>query len=270
MAFSESAGGMIKHSLGKNGNYAFTVMPDDLGVGPLKKYDIDKRIDFFSGFCRESEYMEYAKTTKSLLKKFRDDISGEYEKKVLWFSRRSVQEYCGFLRFISEQDNSPQTYVIDLTDGVNSVDSGGICGSTPYKMVPAHTGELNQEQIVKAFEQVKCLKEAEKDYYTSVWKRLKKENANIRKLWRSQIYSAPDCIYDRTIIKKTKKLSREGKRWVPVTRIVGDVLGSINDECNQAGYALIFGRLIYLCDSGVLKDKGKRKSMRTLKVKNVK
>ena len=195
IGFSEPAAWMVRHALGANEKYFFTVLSDDLGTGPVNPFNIDDRTEYFSRIYRhDKEYMEYVREKKSLLEKFRNDVSA-CDKKILWLSRRSVCEYCGFLQFLSEQEDLRDIEVVDLTDGTEN-DIGGNCGGAPYRMIPLSVSEFTPEIIIEAAEKARCLDTKETEYYLSVWKRLGEENANLRKLWRGQLYSAPDDEYD--------------------------------------------------------------------------
>lgn len=253
---------MVRHALGDNEKYSFTVLSDDLGTGPVNPFNIDERTDYFSRLYRhDKEYMEYVREKKSLLERFRSDVLA-CDKKILWLSKRSVCEYCGFLQFLSEQDDLRDIEIVDLTEGTEN-ETAGTCGGAPYRMIQLSISEFSPETIIEAVKTARSPSTEETEYYLAVWKRLVEENANLRKLWRGQVYSAPDDEYDEII------LSRISDIRVSAARIVGEVLGKLNDEYDQVGYAYIYSRLIHLIDSGIIEEEGSRDSMEFLEVKRV-
>ncbi|WAI00529.1 DUF3658 domain-containing protein [Methanogenium organophilum] len=259
ITFSESGRGTVRHAL-KDTDCTVISLPDDLGIGPIFPYDSDTRIDFFRGLCPEDEFVKYAGEMKTLSETFWQSVSEAYEKRVVWFSRRSVMEYAGFLEFLSRQDDLSRIEIVDLTDGI-SVDDVDIYGGKPYRIVTDAIGAMRPEWIVAAVSTARLLREDEVAYYRAVWERLQEENACLRTLWRGQLYSAEEDIYDAFICNHVTDV------WAPAARVVGEVLGQLSDEYHQTGDIYIYSRLLHLADMGKVTCRGDHKAMRLLEVK---
>ena len=228
--------------------------------GPIQLYDIKERIEYFTGLCPKGEFSGYADEMKRLSETFRESAAEPYEKKVVWFSRRSVMEYAGFLEFLSRQHDLSRIEVVDLTDGIpNETDEG--YGGKPYRIVVDSVGGMTPAMVCAAQSTARPLREDEVDYYRSVWQRLQKENANLRTLWRGQLYSADEDLYDDVICGFVSG------EWTSAARVVGEALEKLSDEYHQTGDLYIFSRLRHLADTGKVRCRGNRKAIRYLEVK---
>lgn len=259
ITFSDSGRGTVRNAL-KETDCTVISLPDDLGVGPIQFYNIQKRIDFFNELCPEGEFAGYADEMRALSEQFWESVSEPYEKKVVWFSRRSVMEYAGFLQFLSRQHDLSRIEVVDLTDGIPGIDAE-MYGGKPYRIVTDATGAMQPEWIVSALSTARPLRDDEAAYYCAVWARLQDENANLRTLWRGQLYSAEDDFYDDLICSLVPDV------WIYGARVVGEALGRLSDEYHQTGDNFIYSRLLHLVDTGRVRCRGNRKAMRFLEVK---
>lgn len=260
ITFSDSARKTVWHALKETDESTVISLPDDLGIGPIGSYDTEKRIDFFSGMCPEGEFAKYADEMRTLSDTFRKSAYVPYEKKVVWFSRRSVMEYAGFLEFLSLQDDMSRIEVVDLTDGING-DDGGMYGGKPYRIVTDAVGSMSPDMICAARSTSRRLRDDETAYYCAVWARLREENANLRTLWRGQLYSVEEDFYDNFI------LGIVPEEWISAAEVVGETLGQLSDEYHQTGDLYIYSRLRHLADTGKVSCRGDNTSMRSLEVK---
>lgn len=259
ITFSDSGRGTVRHAL-KDTDCSVISLPDDLGIGPIQSYNIEARIDFYTDLCPKGKFAGYADEMRTLSDTFWKSASEPYDTKVVWFSRRSVMEYAGFMEFLSQQDDLSRIEVVDLTDGITG-DDGGIYGGEPYKIVTDAVGAMRPEMIVAAFGTARPLSDDEGAYYSAVWARLQEENANLRSLWRGQLYSVEDDFYDDFICGLVPD------EWIPAARVVGDTLGQLSDEYHQIGDNYIFSRVRHLAGTGAILCRGDQTSMRSLEVK---
>ncbi len=260
ITFSDSGRGTVWHALKETEESTIISFPDDLGIGPIRSYDIEKRINFYTEMCPKGKFAEYADEMRTLSDTFRESVSVPYEKKVVWFSRRSVMEYAGFLEFLSRQDDLSRIEVVDLTDGITGEDEG-IYGGKPYKIVTDATGAMRPEWIVAARSTSRPLREDEVAYYRAVWARLQEENVNLRTLWRGQLYSVEEDFYDDFIFDLVPD------EWTSAVWVVGETLGQLSDEYHQIGDNYIYSRVRHLADMGDISFRGDQISMRSLEVK---
>lgn len=259
ITFSDSGRGAVRDAL-QGTDCTVISLPDDLGIGPIHPYESDSRIEFFRDLCPEDEFAGYADEMKKLSEAFWQSASGSYEKTVVWFSRRSVMEYTGFLEFLSRQDDVSNIEVVDLTDGVPG-DGAEMYGGKPYRIVTDATGAMRPEWIATALTTSRPLREDEVLYYRAMWARLQEENANLRTLWRGQLYSVEESLYDEPIHRLVPDV------WRPAARVIGETLGYLSDEYHQTGDLYLYSRLLHLVDMGVVICRGDRKAMRLLEVK---
>ena len=260
ITFSDSGRGTVWHSLKETEELTVISLPDDLGIGPIQSYTIETRIDFYTGMCPKGTFDGYADEMRALSDTFWESVSEPYEKKVVWFSRRSVMEYAGFLEFLSRQDDLSRIEVVDLTDGITG-DDGGIYGGKPYRIVTDAVGSMSPEMVVAARRTSRPLRDDEGAYYRAVWARLQEENANLRTLWRGQLYSVEDDFYDDFIFGLVPD------DWIPAAQVVGETLGQLSDEYHQIGDNYIYSRVRHLADTGTVSWRGDQASMRSLEVK---
>ena len=198
---------------------------------------------------------------RTLSETFRESVSVPYEKRVVWFSRRSVMEYTGFLEFLSHQDDLSRIEVVDQTDGITG-DDAEMYGGKPYKIVTDATGAMSPEMIVAARSTSRPLREDEVAYYRCcMGEALQEEDTNLRTLWRGQLYSVEEDFYDDFIFGLVPD------EWTSAARVVGETLGQLSDEYHQIGDNYIYSRLRHLADTGDISFRGDRMSMRSLEVK---
>ena len=259
ITFSDSGRGAVRHAL-QGTDCTVISLPDDLGLGPIHPYCSETRIDYFRNLCPEDEFVGYADDMKSLSETFWRSVSEQYEKRVVWFSRRSVMEYTGFLEFLSRQNDLSGIEVVDLTDGVPG-DGAEMYGGEPYRIVTDAIGAMRPEWIAAAYRTSRPLQDDEVAYYSAIWARLQEENTNLRTLWRGQLYSVEESLYDGPIFSLVPDF------WRPAARVVGEALGTLSDEYHQTGDLFIYSRLLHLVDMGIVECRGDRKAMRFLEVR---
>lgn len=259
ITFSDSGRGAVRHAL-QGTDCTVISLPDDLGVGPIHPYDSETRIEYFRNLCPDDEFTGYADDMKTLSEAFWQSVSGPYEKRVVWFSRRSVMEYTGFLDFLSRQDDLSKIEVVDLTDGIPG-DGAEMYGGKPYRIVTDAIGAMRPEWLAAAYKNSRLLRDDEVAYYRAIWARLQEENANLRTLWRGQLYSVEESLYDEPLHNLVPDV------WRPAARVVGEALGHLSDEYHQVGDLYLYSRLLHLVDMGSVVCRGDRKAMRLLEVK---
>ncbi len=175
--------------------------------------------------------------------------------KVLWTSRRSAMEYCGFLECLWRLKDTPCS-VVDLTnvkvryprrDGTLSPPKLAVSLAT----VPA---EIFQEQgLLNLHEEITPDVRA---HYHNLWNRLRKENAPFRVVGATGIASAPINYFDDFLV------SCVSSDWQKSARVVGEALGRETDtEYWQVGDLVLFSRLQVLAKEGKIESRGDMANM---------
>ncbi|WOF17004.1 hypothetical protein F1737_10100 [Methanoplanus sp. FWC-SCC4] len=265
VSFSPSANGSLRFAFRDIPDYLFDSLNDDMSLGPINPYDVDKRMDFFLSILPEEESGKYIEVVKGETEKFWSESEKCCDKRILWFSRRSSSEYSGFLEYLSRADDLFDVEVVDLTEGIASEGLNDRYGRTisPYRYVPNSIAELRPEWLRGAVKLSRKLSERETEYYFSVWDKLKNENSSLRIISRGQLYSACDFVYDDFILKIVPPV------WINAARVVGEALGLLSEEYANCGDTFIYSRLLFLLDSGIIEAKGDRKAMRSLNIRRI-
>ena len=112
--FSESAGGSLRYALRDRSEEFVLVLPDDLSFGPISPYDPEARKAYFkslyAGIEDEVGYMTQSPEAEKFWNRVKDfwkQVSETEAEKIVWFTRRSVFEYTGFLELLSREKILP-------------------------------------------------------------------------------------------------------------------------------------------------------------------
>ncbi|KKH94692.1 hypothetical protein EO95_18585 [Methanosarcina sp. 1.H.T.1A.1] len=264
--FTESAGGSLKFALRGNPGETVLALPDDLSLGPISPYDLEYRTKYFESLFAEMEdeaaYMTQSPEAEMFWNRVKDfwkQVSETEAEKIVWFTRRSVIEYTGFLELLSREKNPSELLVVDLTEGLDVVHENGIT----ERIVPISLGELRPEWLLSRKNKARRLTKEELAYYLRRWEELKKDNMPLRTLWRGQLYSESPDIFDEKILESVPET------WASAARVVGEMLGKLSEEYHLAGDMFLYSRLLELAKAGLVETEGERRAMRFLKVRKI-
>lgn len=255
----------MKFALRGNPEETVHTLPDDLSLGPISPYDLEKRKKYFESLFVEMEdevayrIPEENEELWGEVGAFWGQVSETKADKIVWFTRRSVIEYTGFLELLSREKNPSELLVVDLTEGLDVVHENGIT----ERIVPISLGELQPEWLLSGKNKARRLTEEELAYYLGRWEELKKDNMPLRTLWRGQLYSESPDIFDEKILESVPET------WTSAARVVGEMLGKLSEEYHLAGDMFLYSRLLEQAKAGLVETEGERRAMRFLKVRKI-
>ncbi len=266
ITFTESVGGSLRQALRNKTDEIVLALPDDLSLGPISPYDPKLRKEYFEYLFAEIEDEEDYRTLPEENEEFWGEVGAFWKQvseteaeKIVWFTRRSVFEYTGFLELLSREKNPSELLVVDLTEGLDVVHENG----KTERIVPISLGELRPEWLLSGKNKARRLTEEELAYYLGRWEELKKDNLPLRTLWRGQLYAENPDLYDKLILESVPET------WTSAVRVVGEMLGKLSEEYNLAGDMFLYSRLLELAKAGLVETEGERRTMRSLKVRKI-
>jgi hypothetical protein len=171
-----------------------------------------------------------------------DDSRFPGHRKVAWFSRRSAEEYAGFLDWLWHRGDIPLD-VIDLSEVI-------VTPSPPQEpFLAASMALLHEEHIRnnKLWDLAKPLPMEERLRYRETWKRLISENAPLRVLESGKLVSAEASYFDSRLMDLVTD------DWQVFSRIIGTAMAhELDDEVINTGFEWLQHRLMALIELGHL------------------
>jgi hypothetical protein len=213
IVFGESAGGMLRLALRQaDRDDEVLSFNDDLSFGPINPpvpitraawaraelYFSDNALSVLSG---AEEFWHTARSA---------------QKRVVWFSRRTACEFCGFLEFVSQMGT--QSYeVVDLT-GVeipHRTHDGRSANHVIFRLAELSPDEVRENAL---WDRAVPLSPEERRQSERSWQRLRRENAPFRVVEGDAVISASIEVYDDML------LSCLTTDWCRTARIIGDAM----------------------------------------------
>jgi len=244
--FSPSAAGQLRTAFKKLGRSDRVIaLFDDLSFGPIDPPDSNLRATWVD---EELGWTDWARVGLED-QPFWSTALSDYPRRIVWVSRRSANEFSGFLELIWRLGDLPCD-VVDLTDRGYASSRLGIIGE------PIRTfGQVTAEEIIENdfIANLQNLSEEARRAYHDLWRGLRQENAALRIIGPDgQLRSAPITFFDDQLVS----CMRLGQ-WMPAARVVGEVLGSFIDTgLYQVGDLVLAGRLATLADEGRIEAMG--------------
>jgi hypothetical protein len=247
--FTTSGASSLRHGLElANRSEDVIGFQDDWSQGPIDSDDLDTRL------CAVEETLDI-----EIHAEWRQEIAAFWQTaldatrpRVVWFSRWSTMEYCGFLEWLRRNGDAPFS-LVDLSDAaLPDARTPGIL--YPIQCATLVTGERFAEHALwdRAVEpQPQAVAQ-----WTALWNRLRAENAPLRVLTPEGLVSAPIDHFDRDILACAEE------NWMRALRVVGEALyrtafeGFRERGTFQCSDFLLFARLRHLAEVGALEGQG--------------
>jgi len=258
IVFGESAGGTLRLALRQaSRDDEVLSFNDDLSFGPIDPPTPIAR----AAWTRSELYFPYAATAAlaDSLDRFWQKARSA-QKRVVWFSRRTGLEYCGFLELVSQLGRRSYK-VVDLTDVQILYSTHG--GRRVNRAILS-LAELSPDLVCAnaLWDRAVPLSAVERRRYRRSWRRLRRENAPFRVIKGDIVISASAEIYDDML------LSCLTADWRGAAHIIGGAIGrSIDDPGLQAGDLVLFGRLRKLIDAGKIEARSDLSTLRSCEVR---
>ena len=245
VVFNASAGGGLRDALRQAGrNDRVVNLFDSLSFGPINPPDPELRQRWVEKELGYTNWEEVVGEATS----FWIEACSARDRRVAWLSRRTTQEYAGFLEWLWRVGEEP-IEVVDLTDVVVMADNKG-----PTKPRAAISlAMLNPQQIIDndLFARAEILTPALRTQYHKLWERLRAENAAMRVLTEDGFVSTPISFFDPLL------LSHLTQEWQKAAMVIGNALTDFWDtNLLQTGDLVLAARLRALASAGVVESQG--------------
>ena len=217
--FNTSAAADLRKALKESGRSDRVVsLLDSLSFGPINPPDAKLRARWVEEKLGYSDWEEV--THEAAL--FWTQGTAPTDRKIVWISRRTTQEFSGFLEWLSRMGDKPFE-LIDLTD-VTVI--GRDRDNKPTKprlaislaMLPAH--QILENDLVGRAEPITP---ALRRRYQELWVRLRAENAPFRVLADDSLVSAPLTHFDQLL------LSHAEPQWRKAAMVIASALSEFWD-----------------------------------------
>ena len=221
--------------------------PDNLSFGPIDPPDSAVRAAWDEA---ELGYTGWEEITPGIQQFWAAALDVD-ARCVAWTSRRSAQDYAGFLEFVWRLDDRPCD-VVDLTETVVARPDKDGQASPPHlalslALLPAY-------QIIenKLFDLARPLTTGDRAAYRAMWQKLRSENAALRIISADlALTSAPISYFD------VELLSHVTERWQKVAMVVGKTMMKVwDDPILNVSDLVLASRIRALAAAGRLEAKG--------------
>ena len=243
VVFNPSAAASLREALRRASREEHVVsLFDCLSFGPINPPDAGLRIKWVE---KELGYTGWEEVGAKELPFWFESLSVG-SRKVAWLSRRSTQEYAGFLEWLWRLGEEP-IEVVDLTDVV-------VAGSkdAPTKQRLAISLALLSPEVVlenHLLDRAEILSSALRARYVELWSGLKAENGPLRILSEGELVSAPLSFFDPLL------LSFATPKWQKTAMLVGEAL-AYDLSTLQTGDLVLCARARALAKAGRLEFRG--------------
>jgi hypothetical protein len=245
IVFNSSAAAGLRDALRQAGRDERVVsLSDNLSFGPINPPDPESRRKWVE---KELGYTGWEEITGEAASFWSEALSAG-TRKVAWLSRRSTQEYAGFLEWLWRLDEEP-IEVVDLTDVmVVGSSNGPIEPRLAISLGILPPNQILENGLLNRTEKLTSLLRAQ---YRELWERLRVENAPLRVLSEGGFVSAPLSFFDPLL------LSCATPEWQKAAKVVGEALSDFwSTSVLQTGDLVLCARARALADAGQLESRG--------------
>ena len=245
IVFNLSAAAVLRDALRQASRDERVVgLSDCLSFGPINPPDPELRREWVE---KELGYTGWEEIVGEATSFWLEALSVS-NRRIAWLSRRSAQEYAGFLEWLWRLGEEPAE-VIDLTDVMVAGNSTG-----PIERYFAISlGLLSPREILKneLLDRTETLAAALRAQYRELWGRLRTENAPLRILSEGELVSEPLSSFDPLL------LSCATPEWQKTARVIGEALSdSWETSVLQTGDLVLCARARALACAGRLEFRG--------------
>jgi hypothetical protein len=240
IVFNSSAAASLRDALRQAGRDERVVsLSDCLSFGPINPPDPELRRKWVEEELDYTGWEEVIGETSF----WREALSISH-RKIAWLSRRSAQEYAGFLEWLWRLDEEP-IEVVDLTD-VMVAGKTGRHFAISLGMLPPH--KIIENELLNRTETLTVPLRVQ---YRELWRRLRTENAPLRILSEGELVSAPLSLFDPLL------LSCATPEWQKAARVIGEALSDFwKTSVLQTGDLVLCSRARALAGAGRLEFRG--------------
>lgn len=260
----ESPAGALKVGLSKE-NKAIGY-PDFFSNGPLWKLHEEegrkKRLEWLMDHINMHEDYLEMRYERKVAKALEEIDSIPAGKPIVIWTADNADEQTGlryFLHLLRNKENN--VHVINTAQSYKE-----LFPAKKHQSILRHSGEAAPEKLKMMLENHlgSPLSAEEKNRFVSDWQSLSKTREVLR-IWEdNEIHSVPESYFDESIIESAKKLHKSNKGFIKSARLIGEVIGHLDEPIGDGFAEYRVRSLIY---NGILAIKGIPKSMRYYSIK---
>ena len=260
IVFSTSAAVDLRRALISAGRAAEVIAAvDDLSFGPIDPL----------GDCLRARWVEEVlgysgwDAVVQRQERFWSGALSDRPERIVWVSRRSTLEFCGFLEWLSRNEGRPFK-VIDLTDVTfpSNGDSGSLVLAPVTSLI--HDYQFSGARLWDLAAPAPLEAQAA---WLALWDRLRSDNAPFRILSSAGLASAPLDVFDEQIVRFIDD------DWGKAGHAVGHFLyaSAYESFCSagvhQTGDMVAIARIATLIQAGKIEGRGNPYELKTCEVR---
>lgn len=240
--FTRSGAGNLVQALRKAGRKDQVVTTwHGLNLGPIDPSDPSARAIWL-----EKELDRIEPEDRGPSERDWDDARFPGHRKIVWVSRRSAHEYCGFLNWLWRWGDAPFD-IIDLSEVL--ITPSPERGPPRLPVLAPCLAYLGDDHIRlnKLWDLATPLPSKKREQYLDVWRKLISENAPLRVIDNGMLVSAEASYFDSQLMELVTD------DWQLVSRIIGTAMASeLDDEIISIDFEWLKQRLMLLVERGQL------------------
>lgn len=260
----ESPAGSLKAGLSKENKVIG--YPDFFSNGPLWKLHEEegrkKRLEWLIDHINMHEDYLEMRYERKIAKALEEMDTIPAGKPIVIWTADNADEQTGlryFLNLLRNKENN--VHVINTAQSYKE-----LFPAKKHRYILRHSGEAAPEKLKIILDKNigSPLSAEERNSFVSDWQALSKTKEVLR-IWRdNEIHSVPESYFDEYIIESAKKLHKSNKGFIKSARLIGEVIGHLDEPIGDGFAEYRVRSLIY---NGIFAIKGIPKSMRHYSIK---
>ncbi|WP_436375046.1 DUF1835 domain-containing protein [Cytobacillus sp. BC1816] len=260
----ESPAGALKVGLSKENKVIG--YPDFFSNGPLWKLHEEegrkKRLEWLMDHINMHEDYLEMRYERKIAKALEEIDSIPAGKPIVIWTADNADEQTGlryFLHLLRNKEN-----IVRVINTARSYKK--LFPAKEHQCILRHSGEATPEKLKVILEKHigSPLFAEERNCFVSDWQALSKTREVLR-IWEdNEIHSVPESYFDEYIIESAKRLHKSNKGFIKSARLIGEVIGHLNEPIGDGFIEYRVRSLIY---NGIFAIKGIPKSMRHYSIK---
>lgn len=211
ICFSSSASGIIRRILRKRSrNEAVFTFIDDISVGPITDVCGEERKTWYLKYFA-ADMLETEQLWEDQIRFWSKTIISQ-DQLMVWLTRRSAAEYCGFLELLSLLPEKSEISLADFTSQKFDV------GKTKEACISI--GHLNEDNMETGFKIQTVTNPSDWNQSLQMWNNLKCESAPLRIVEHDKLFSKPQDYFDLFLFQHLSG------NWQKLYRVVGEAVVS--------------------------------------------
>jgi hypothetical protein len=239
---------------------------DMFSVGPIRRlhemHGKGNRLDWMKRLINDRDILDFQLTNQQAIDQIATIPTGEHV--TIWVADNAHEQtgLCYTLFLLKDKDID--IHIINTTQLHNENFK-----QKDIIYTVLNTGEVSPEKLQIIYQQSKQqppLTQHEREDFEKEWLSLSASQETLR-IWRNgRIHSVPEDYYDDYMIKRAKKLhgKTKTKEWMKAARLIGDVLGHLDQ---YVGDSFLEYRLKKLIEADVFEWEGSLEAMRYYSVR---